>query len=238
MQIFIRNIVIVYAAFLTLFGGIFAVIKMAFKQKVFRIFFYFLLSTLALWLGGLALFHHDISKDWRQITVKNPDISEKTDAIVTLTGGSERIRTSLHMIKEGYSDILFISGVNNQVKLAELFAVHGISKEDFFSMVNKVELGFEAKNTIENAAEVEDWIKRNSKIKSIRLVTSNYHLRRSVLEINSKLPNIKIIPHPVIPINVRVDKWWKFDSSRGLIISEYNKLIAAYFRIYLEKLGF
>lgn len=193
------------------------------------------MTFITLWMLGFFIFHHNIKQSWNEIK-QNPSLQEKTDAIVVLTGGSERIRTAFHLLKNEYSDRLFISGVNDKVTLPELFALHKISKEDFFKMTRKVEAGFAAKNTIENAKEIASWINKNNDIKTVRVITSNYHIDRAMIEINNQLADITFIAHPVIPINVRIDKWWKFSSSRNLIIAEYNKLIAAFLRIYLEKL--
>lgn len=234
----IRNIVLVYAAIKSIFSGLTAGIKLVFEKAILRVFFYFLLAMLIIWAIGFAFFHHSISQNWEEIKINNPELSEKTDAIVVLTGGSERIRTALHLIQSNYSDKLFISGVNQQVKLPELLSLYGVSRDDFFKLIKKIDIGFEAKNTIENATEIKNWVKAHREIKSLRLVTSNYHIKRAMLEVKNRLPNLKIIPHPVIPINVRIDKWWKFSSSRNLLLSEYNKLLAAYFRIYLEKIKF
>lgn len=233
----VRNFVLFYAAIKSLFSGIGAAIGLLFKKTYLRIPMFFILFIMTIWAIGFSVYYYDIDQNWERIKIKNPKISQKTDAIVVLTGGSERIRNAIHLLNQEYGRLLFISGVNKKVKLPELFAIHDVSKEDFFKLINKVEVGFEAKNTLENAIEISQWVEKNKDVKSLRLVTSNYHIRRAMLEVRSKIPqNIEIIPHPVIPINVRIDKWWQFSGTRDLLIKEYNKLIASYFRIYFEKL--
>ena len=164
-----------------------------------------------------------------------PAFNERTDAIIVLTGGSERVRNALFMLEHNAANILFISGVNRDVKKHEIFALHKYPLDKYKKLNGKVFLGYSANDTHENAKEVTDWVKKH-KINSIRLVTSNYHIKRASLEISRLLPNIKIIPHQVIPINIRLDKWWKFSNSRNLLIKEYNKYLAANFRIFMEEI--
>ena len=58
------------------------------------------------------------------------------------------------------------------------------------------ELGFEDKstNTYSNALQTLAWIKK-SKINSITLITSNYHMPRALMEFKVILKNIKIYPY-------------------------------------------
>ena len=46
--------------------------------------------------------------------------------------------------------------------------------------------GEEARNTIENAVEVRNWLIKNKEINKIILVTSYYHLPRSILIFEKK----------------------------------------------------
>jgi len=94
---------------------------------------------------------------------------------------------------------------------------------------NEVIIERASKNTVENAIKTNEWIKDNN-IKSIRLVTSNYHMPRSVLEFKSQNAGVKIILNPVYSDKVS-DKWWKNWGSFVLIASEYTKFIIVYAKI-------
>ena len=194
-----------------------------------------LLVAVLSWAGGFIVFVDDISQTRDDIIRANPEINERTDAIVVLTGGSERIRYAINLLNIGFADKLFISGVNREVKLSELLYYNGYKGQTQLS--NRIELGYSAFDTIQNADEIAYWVRSNN-IKSIRLVTSNYHIKRAMLEIQHRLPDIKIIPHSVLPINIRIDRWWEFKSTRDLLISEYNKYLLANIRIFVEDLGF
>ena len=80
--------------------------------------------------------------------------------------------------------------------------------------------------------ETGEWIRKN-KVRSIRLVTSNYHIPRSLEEFRSQNPQIKIVPHPVYSENVS-PQWWKNRGSFCLIASEYNKFLYVYLRTRLK----
>ena len=64
-------------------------------------------------------------------------------------------------------------------------------------------LGYEAtRRSVGNAAETAARM-RSRHYSSLRLVTSNYHMRRSLLEFSIALPEADVVPHPVAPNAVR-----------------------------------
>jgi uncharacterized SAM-binding protein YcdF (DUF218 family) len=70
---------------------------------------------------------------------------------------------------------------------------------------------------------------KNLGYKSIRLVTANYHMPRSLVLFRSAMPNIKIIPHPVYPSKFKYNKWWLSGRTISLVISEYFKYVITNF---------
>ena len=188
---------------------------------ILRIYLY---SLFLLWLGGFIVFQQYIRK--RPI-----DETTKTDAIVVLTGGKNRIAESVKLYNKGLSDILFISGVGKHVNIKALENQNHVyfTRDD-----THVLLGREATNTIENAVEVSELIRRNH-LKTIRLVTSYYHMPRSLAEISAQNPSVKIIEHPVYSKNVS-KRWWKRPKSFYLIASEYHKFIFVYVKNIVLKL--
>lgn len=174
------------------------------------------------WLGGFIIFQQYIRK--RPI-----DNTTKTDAVVVLTGGKNRIAEAARLYNSGLADMLFISGVGKHVGLKALENEHNVS----FNKKNVV-LGREATNTIENAVEVSEIIRRNN-FKSIRLVTSYYHMPRSIEVIKAYVPDVKILEHPVYSQNVS-KRWWKRPKSFYLIASEYHKFLFMYTKNLISKL--
>ncbi len=121
------------------------------------------------------------------------DRTTHTDAVIALTGGSGRISAAVALLQSGVSDRLFISGVNPETEPPELARLNGQSGGLFRCCVV---IGHRATNTIENASESAEWIMQNN-YKSVRLVTSDYHLPRALLDFRMALPGVAIIPSPV-----------------------------------------
>ena len=57
-------------------------------------------------------------------------------------------------------------------------------------------LGYEATTTVENAIETKQWARANN-VKTIRLLTSDYHLNRAMLELQHAAPELEVLAHPI-----------------------------------------
>jgi uncharacterized SAM-binding protein YcdF (DUF218 family) len=171
------------------------------------------------WLAGLF---------WFAATIPNAvaDPATHTDAIVVLTGGSERIDTGLRLLGDGLADRLYVSGVGGTLRRGD--ALSDAVKDT--SLGPKIALGTAA-NTPGNAAETAAWAHAQN-VHSIRLVTAGYHMRRSLLELTSAMPDVTIIPHPVFPANVKTD-WWRWPGTTNLIAREYTKFLLTQVRQWL-----
>ncbi len=177
------------------------------------------LATLALmWCVGLFLFAGSVPK-------MPPDVTEHTDAIVVLTGGSGRVRTGLDLLLANTADRLFVSGVYRGVDVDQLLAVMKQRPEE---VEGRIGIG-NAVNTIENAEETAVWAKARG-LKSLRLVTAAYHMPRSMLEFAHAMPDVRIVPHPVFPVHVKSDDWWAWPGTAALTVSEYSKFLLAWLR--------
>jgi uncharacterized SAM-binding protein YcdF (DUF218 family) len=179
-----------------------------------------------LWLAGLVWFASSIPH-----AVEDPD--SPTDAIVVLTGGRLRVDSGLALFAEGRGRKLFISGVNQGVDLNELLRVSPHMPKWVQCCIV---LGYAADNTRGNAAETAEWMRREN-FRSLRLVTSAYHMRRSLLEFRRAMPDMPIVPHPVFPEHVRQDDWWRWRGTAALIVGEYHKYLAALLRPWPERLA-
>lgn len=178
--------------------------------------------ALGFWGWGLVRFANVIPR-----TVL--DEQRKTDAIVVLTGGSLRIETGFDLLSREVAEKLLVSGVDKSVPIEEILRLTGITPEDLACCVT---LGYMAEDTGSNASESASWVRQN-KIESIRLVTSGYHMPRSLLEFRAALPGVEIIPHPVFPANVLLDEWWRRPGTASLVVGEYNKYLLAALRNWL-----
>ncbi len=180
-------------------------------------------SAILFWIGGFIIFDAYIRQS------KNN--TEKTDAIVVLTGGKNRITEAFKLFNDDMSNFLIISGVNDKVSIKELQTQN---KTIITKNQDKIIIGREAANTNQNAIEVSEAIRRNN-VRSVRLVTSYYHMPRSKAEILAHNPDLEVIVHPVYSQNVSL-KWWKKWNSFKLIASEFNKFLFVYIKYFLIKL--
>lgn len=114
------------------------------------------------------------------------------DGIVALTGGGSRLDVAVALFEKGTGQRLLISGVNPQTTRTELKRLaHGKKRFDCCA-----DLGYAAENTFGNAKEAAAWA-RFHHYKSILLVTSRYHMPRSVAEFRDVMGEVRVIPYPV-----------------------------------------
>jgi uncharacterized SAM-binding protein YcdF (DUF218 family) len=178
------------------------------------------LAALAvLWLGGLVWFA-------RSIPSEVIDAETKTDAIVVLTGGSLRVQSGLALLAAGRAQKLFISGVYHSTDVAALLHVSRQSPEHVACCIV---LGHTADNTLGNALETAQWM-RSEGFHSLRLVTASYHMPRALLEFSRAMPDMRIIPNPVFPEQVKQRRWWAFPGTAMLFLGEYDKYLGALVR--------
>ena len=172
------------------------------------------------WTGGLIWFAAGID-------TPTDDPSSATDAIVVLTGGSQRIDVGFRLLVEGKAKKLLVSGVHEGVDMSEVLKT---SPQTPQWVECCVVLGHTADNTAGNAEETAEWL-RAEHYHSIRLVTAGYHMRRSLLEFRRVLPpDVTIIAHPVFPEAVRPGTWWFSRAGAGIIVIEYVKYLGALVR--------
>ena len=168
------------------------------------------------WVGGLVWFAATMPS-------KVADTRTHTDAIVVLTGGSGRLEEGLRLLKKGYAPVLFISGVNPKVTRRDLKRLLGPAGP---ALGKRILIGYRAEHTRGNAIETAMWANAQQ-VRSLRLVTANYHMRRSLFELSGALPGVAVVPNPVFPEGVRPGRWWRSVSGFSTVFREYNKYLAA-----------
>ncbi|MGB9152596.1 MAG: YdcF family protein [Alphaproteobacteria bacterium] len=182
-----------------------------------------------LWICGFLNFVGDI------VVLREPGVGptlENTDAIVVLTGGSERVTTGLELLESGNGKKLFISGVHRNLTLDGVLGGQPITAD---IRACCIALGYHASSTIGNAEETRDWMKAEG-YKSLRLVTANYHMPRSLLLFRTAMPDVTILPYPVTPDSVKLYEWWQHPGTIELLVTEYSKFLVAPVRIWMNAL--
>jgi uncharacterized SAM-binding protein YcdF (DUF218 family) len=174
-----------------------------------------------LWAIGLVFFIAQLPE-----SVEQPE--RHTDAIVVPTGGSERLQEGMRLLIHGLAAKLFISGVNVDTKVGDLVASlpAGAEKPPTSLVDCCIVVGHAADSTLGNAAESAAWMRAQG-FHSMRLVTADYHMPRSLLEFHRAMPDVEILVHPVFPDQVKRSTWWRSPGTASLLIGEYDKYLLA-----------
>ncbi|MBU2531308.1 MAG: YdcF family protein [Alphaproteobacteria bacterium] len=149
------------------------------------------------------------------------DPSTRAEAIVALTGGTQRIRAAGDLLEKHRAGRLLISGVNRMVKQSDLQRMLDINSDLFACCVD---IDYAAQNTRGNAIQTRKWASEHE-FESLIVVTSSYHMPRSLAELGHMLPAVNLVAHPVVPDRFRDTPWWLDYKSVVLLGSEYLKFL-------------
>lgn len=187
------------------------------RHRGLRLLMLLVIVTAGLLAGGFAVFAHYVSG------LTTPDQVAKADAIIVLTGGQSRLEAALDLLKEGKAERLLISGVHPSTGRNAIRAATG-SDRDLFSCC--VDIDREALDTVGNAQEGAKWLREHG-YESAILVTNNYHMPRSMLEMSRLAEPVQLVPYPVV--NTRLDNWRWIGEPAALrvLVTEYVKYLAA-----------
>ena len=173
-----------------------------------------LLAFLAIAYGlGFALFAVTLG-------APAPDDAPKVDAIIAITGGKGRIEQATKLLADGKGKRLLIAGADPSVRKADLVERLG-GKEKLFDCC--VDLGSESVDTRSNAEEAKRWLERR-RYASLRLVTSDWHMRRARYEFNRQLDD----RYTIIPDGVRTEPGFM------TLFAEYNKYLLRRLSVWLD----
>jgi uncharacterized SAM-binding protein YcdF (DUF218 family) len=156
----------------------------------------------------------------------------RADAIVVLTGGEHRLSEAAKLLSEDRGKRLLISGVNRATTHADIYRMTGLSAERFKCCVD---VGYAAHDTSGNAEETRAWASDNRFSKLI-IVTSSYHMPRSLVELGRVMPATTLIPYPVVSRNFRTEAWWLHAATARLLFSEYVKFLPSAARFCVARL--
>lgn len=164
----------------------------------------------------------------------SPDPDAKTDAIVVLTGSAGRLERGLALLEKNQARILYISGVGGDGTVLEVLShAHSTNQDALAALKDRIQIGTRARTTFGNAAEVKAWVAKQG-VQSLRLVTSNYHIPRSMLIFSSELKGVKIIPEPASSKRFSKNEWFASAHSLRLALSEYYKFLLTYILVVLH----
>ena len=169
----------------------------------------FLLLAYAL---GFALF---------SVTLGSPAGPAKTDAVVVLTGGPGRIERGVEVMADRRARRMLIAGADPSVTRADL--IRRLGRNAGGVMRCCVDLGSESVDTRSNAEEAKRWLDRRG-YRSLRLITSDWHMRRAHYEFRRHLGEGYAITEDGVRTRPRF----------GTLFGEYNKLLLRRAAVLLE----
>ncbi|KAA3516936.1 YdcF family protein [Agrobacterium vitis] len=188
-------------------------------RRLLRYGGYAILLLMACLVAGFLHFADDV-------TAMMPPAEPKADAIVVLTGGYQRIDQAVDLLRKGSGRRLLISGVHPSTSPATIRKMTQ-SSPDLFACC--VDMGYRAIDTIGNANETAQWI-HDKGFSSVLVVTSNYHMRRSLMELRRTDHETQFIPYPVVTADLRTRAWYADPNALRTLLSEYAKILIAYTR--------
>jgi len=164
-------------------------------------------------LGALLLLFYAIGFVLFAFTLGRPApaTAKPTDAAVVLTGGSGRIEHSIDVLRDGKARRLLVAGADPAVTKADL--AKRIPRSGAL-LTCCVDLGSESVDTRSNAEEAARWLKKHN-FKSLRLITSDWHMRRARYEFRRVLGSDYVL----IPDAVRTEPPFL------TLFAEYNKYL-------------
>lgn len=164
-------------------------------------------------LAGLVVLLYAAAFLWFAVTLPGPLGHAETDAVLVPTGGAGRIARGLQVLRDGDAARMFVSGVDPEVKPREFAREFGVRAAEMECCVT---LGFLAVDTRTNAGEAAQWMTTND-IRTVRLVTTDWHMRRAAAELRHSIPADVAVLEDGVPS----------DPALGQLFLEYNKLLAA-----------
>ena len=112
-----------------------------------------------------------------------PSNAPATDAAIVLTGGKGRLEQGIEVLLDGKAQRLLVAGADPSVTKADI-ARRLNGRRKLISCC--VDLGSESVDTRSNAEEAARWIAKYH-FRSVRLITSDWHMRRARYEFHKVL---------------------------------------------------
>ncbi|WP_245417582.1 YdcF family protein [Aminobacter sp. AP02] len=177
---------------------------------------FILVAAAFIFTGGFALFATHVSG------LSTPADPARADAIIVLTGGQARLDAALDLLKAGKGERLLISGVHPAATRRQLQLATRSDK----SLFSRVDIDRAALDTIGNAEESAKWVESHA-YQRVILVTNNYHMPRSLLEMGRLLRHANLEPYPVVNSKLDDGSWLTKPEALRVLFTEYNKYLLA-----------
>jgi uncharacterized SAM-binding protein YcdF (DUF218 family) len=181
-------------------------------------------AAFLLWTGAFLQFVREIPRE-----AANPE--RTTDGIVVLTGGPSRLAIGIELLAQNKARRLLVSGVNPVTDRDDI--QQALGHQELFLCC--IDLGFEATDTAGNARETAAWAEKGA-YRSVRVVTTNFHMPRSLAELSRQMPQVELLAYPVGSDQIKLDQWYRWPGTAELLFAEFNKYLAVLARSRLDAL--
>lgn len=156
--------------------------------------------------------------------------TNKADGIIVLTGGHARLNAGLNLLKCQKGRRMLLSGVNKHLSNKSL--IDALNLHDH-NLIQHIDIGRYALNTAGNAFETALWVKKYN-YKTIYVVTNDYHMPRSLLELKMALPDIIFYPAPIKDYKNSKQLWQHLTLKQTTkLLAEFLKYIRSNIKFYL-----
>lgn len=157
---------------------------------------------------------------WFAAILPQPIGAGRSDAGIVLTGGEGRIPRALEVLAKGWVRRVLVAGVDSEVRPREFAAEYNASRRTMNCCVTLEQVSVDTRT---NAREAAKWIAAN-KVRSVRLVTSDWHMRRAAYEFDRQLDGkVDIVEDAV-----------KSDPNFMTLFAEYNKYLLRRLAVWLD----
>jgi len=162
----------------------------------------------------------DAPAEW--LVVEDPP--RAVDAAVVLAGdpGYERTYTAARILRANEARLLVLTGGepgpgDSSKSLRERAIAWGVAPE----RIRTEEVSHSTRESLVAVAP----ILRLEGVRSVALVTSPFHQRRTSLTARKALPGIELVNRPASPSGWSPHRWWRSDRSRRIVLAEYAKIV-------------
>jgi uncharacterized SAM-binding protein YcdF (DUF218 family) len=136
-------------------------------------------ALVLVWAVGFVLFAVDLP---------GPAGNQYTDGIVVLTGGPGRVQRGIDVLAARHAQRMLVSGVDRRVRPVDIAETYHVTP----GVLARIDLGRSAVDTRSNALETRRWIAAHH-YRSIRLVTTDWHMRRARFELRQVLNGVTVV---------------------------------------------
>jgi len=162
----------------------------------------------------------------RHVPAEEVSLTRNAEGIVALTGGASRIADAIELLASGRGKRLLISGAYRATNSNEISRLN----PEFERWVRCCVDFDRSLNTLGNAIETKRWAQSRG-FRSLIVVTSNYHMPRALAEIAHQLPDVALVPFPVVTDRQRAERWWVGWGTTRRMFIEYVKFVFAKLRM-------